>query len=85
MEITDGTSNTAMIGEVKAGIMGWTKPDDVPFDAQFKGPGNFQSWHPGGWNMLMTDGSVRFISDFLLPGDYRGPMTISGGEQVSSF
>jgi prepilin-type processing-associated H-X9-DG protein len=84
-QITDGTAMTAMVGEVKAGSIGWTRPDDVQFNAQFQGPGNFQSWHPGGCNMLMTDGSVRFVPSTLTPGDYRALMTISGGESVTNF
>lgn len=84
-DITDGAAMTAMVGEVKAGSVTWTKPDDLPFTSQFKGPGDFTSWHPGGWNMLFSDGSVRFISDSINPTNCRGLMTISGGEDVSSF
>jgi prepilin-type processing-associated H-X9-DG protein len=84
-EITDGAAMTAMVGEVKAGSIGWTRPDDVHFNVQFKGPGDFQSWHPGGSNMLFSDGSVRFLSDSINAADCRGLMTTSGGEAVSNF
>ncbi len=84
-EITDGTAMTAMVGEVRGGSIVWTQPVDVPFTAQFKGPGDFTSWHPGGWNMLMADGSVRFFSDNIDTVTLRGLMTISGDETVPSF
>ena len=84
-DITDGTANTAMIGEVKGTNLNWTQPTDVLFDARFTGPGNFSSWHPGGWNMLMADGTVRFLPDTINPATYRSLMTISGGEAVSNF
>ncbi len=85
VDITDGTANTAMIGEVKGANGIWTQPADVPFDAGFTGPGNFSSWHPGGWNMLFSDGTVRFLPDSINTTTCRGLMTISGGEAVSNF
>jgi hypothetical protein len=84
-EITDGTAMTAMVGEVRGGSIVWTKPDDVPFTGQFKGLGDFMSWHPGGWNMLMGDGTVRFLSDTTNPATCRGLMTISGSETITNF
>jgi prepilin-type processing-associated H-X9-DG protein len=62
---TDGTSNTIAVVEAAQPVI-WTKPDDVmltakdlPKDLKKK----FGGLHPGGFNVVMWDGSVRFIKD----------------------
>ena len=42
------------------------------------------SWHPGGVNLLMGDGTVRFIKDSIALTVWRGLSTRDGGEVVSS-
>jgi len=61
----DGTSNTIAVVEAAEPVI-WTKPDDVmlpakelPKDLKKKFGGEF----PGGFNVLMWDGSVRFVKD----------------------
>ena len=61
----DGTSNTIAVIEAAEPVI-WTKPDDVmlpgkelPKDLKKKFGGLF----PGGFNVAMWDGSVRFIPD----------------------
>lgn len=61
----DGTSNTIAVAEAAQPVI-WTKPDDVmlpgnqlPKDLKKK----FGGLHPGGFNVLLWDGSVRFIQD----------------------
>jgi prepilin-type N-terminal cleavage/methylation domain-containing protein/prepilin-type processing-associated H-X9-DG protein len=61
----DGTSNTIAVVEAAEPVV-WTKPDDVmlpgkelPKDLRKK----FGGLHPGGFNVVMWDGSVRFIRD----------------------
>jgi prepilin-type N-terminal cleavage/methylation domain-containing protein/prepilin-type processing-associated H-X9-DG protein len=42
------------------------------------------SFHPGGCNVLMGDGSVRFLKDSISPVTLRGLVTAQGGEVLSS-
>ena len=62
--ITDGTSNTIMVVEAAEAVP-WTKPDsDLDFDPEARpslyGAG---SPHPGGFDAMFADGSVRFIKN----------------------
>jgi prepilin-type N-terminal cleavage/methylation domain-containing protein/prepilin-type processing-associated H-X9-DG protein len=43
-----------------------------------------RSYHPGGVNVALVDGSVRFIKDTIAPLAWKGLGTRSGGEIVSS-
>lgn len=45
--------------------------------------GNFSSYHPGGGNFALADGSVRFIGETIDMVTYRAVSTVSGGEAVS--
>ncbi len=45
---------------------------------------NFRSFHPGGANFLLVDGSVRWISQSIAMPPYRALSTIQGGEVISS-
>lgn len=49
------------------------------------GPNNeIFSWHPGGANFCMTDGSVRFIKESVAPAIVRALITRAGGEVISA-
>ena len=66
-DITDGTSNTALVVEVSdAKAVEWTRPDDFAYDPENPGVGLFGAY-PGGTNLALADGSVRFISDGIQP------------------
>jgi prepilin-type processing-associated H-X9-DG protein len=43
-----------------------------------------QSFHPGGVNALLADGSVRFIKSSIAGVSWRALGTIAGGEVISS-
>jgi prepilin-type processing-associated H-X9-DG protein len=47
----------------------------------FIGPG---SWHPGGANVLLLDGSIRFIKDGVALNTWNALGTRAGGEVVSA-
>jgi prepilin-type processing-associated H-X9-DG protein len=58
-----------------------------PFVAQGTNAGNndeLASFHPGGCNLLMGDGSVRFLKDSVNPVTLRGLVSINGGEVISA-
>jgi prepilin-type processing-associated H-X9-DG protein len=84
-DITDGTANTVMVGELAGSSIVWTQPQDVVFAAEFVGPGDFSSYHPGGWNTAFADGNVRFMSNNIDTPACRAMMTIQGGEPLGQF
>jgi prepilin-type processing-associated H-X9-DG protein len=58
-----------------------------PFVAQGNNAGNndeIASFHPGGANVLMGDGSVRFLKDSVNVVTLRGLVSLSGGEVLSA-
>jgi prepilin-type processing-associated H-X9-DG protein len=66
-------------------ILPWMKTG--PFIAQGNNAGNndeLASFHPGGVNVLMGDGSVRFLKDSVNVITLRALVTMNGGEIVSS-
>jgi prepilin-type processing-associated H-X9-DG protein len=85
-DIKDGTSNTVGVVQSSRKVH-WASPDDLVVDAknpsqplpldQLKNP------HPGGFQGLFLDGSVRFLKSSLDPVTLRSLFTIAGGEVVS--
>ena len=63
-DITDGTSNTIMVGEAVGANIPWTKPVDidVDIDGGLSDANGFMSPHSGGCHFALADGMVRFIS-----------------------
>ena len=87
--IVDGTSNTILAGEVSGGFMAWGDPENRRDPAnglgtapnQFGGPASGR----GGVNMLLADGSVRFISENINPQTLKALASPDGNEQVGDF
>ena len=98
-DIRDGSSNTMLIGERRNDLaavtwLGVIDGIDEPFarvvgatDNAPNGPGNglqdFRSYHPGGVNVGIADGSVQFVSDSVADTVFQAFGTRSGGEVVS--
>jgi prepilin-type N-terminal cleavage/methylation domain-containing protein len=97
--LRDGSSNTMMIGERRndLGAVTWSgvipgvsEPfsrivgaADLPPNAQQETFENFRSYHPGGINVTLGDGSTQFISDDINELTFRGLASVNGGEVVS--
>ena len=92
-DITDGTSNTWLVVEVADSGIPWTEPRDLhvlqmareinPLAGQ-----GISSKHPGGAQVLLADGSVRFIDSAGSksspdPEDVHRFLTIDDGEPVT--
>ena len=84
--ITDGMSNTLMIVEVRGNTKSWMEPVDLDattmrfqLNASPTDPGSF---HPGGMNASLADGSVRFLSQSVDPKLIKSMTTINGNEPV---
>jgi hypothetical protein len=84
-DVTDGTSKTIAIVEADPDqAVEWTKPDDWEYNAEAPNAG-LGHVHEGGWNAVLLDGSVRFISNTLDVNTLRAIMTRGGGEAVQGF
>jgi prepilin-type N-terminal cleavage/methylation domain-containing protein/prepilin-type processing-associated H-X9-DG protein len=80
---------TAVPPNTKVVPAGFTQPFDwVSIDENNGGPTyaslSASSYHPGGVNTLMADGSVRFVKNTISGVTWRGLGTIAGGEVISA-
>jgi len=98
--IRDGTSNTAMLCEVWGrsypehdgpgeSSRGMNLHAVVYFDytpnSNQNDPWKANSFHPGGVELLLADGSVRFVSETIDLATWRALATIQGGEPAGAF
>jgi hypothetical protein len=81
VDVTDGLSNTIMVVEAGKDVV-WTKPDDVPFDADKKLP-KLGAMFEAGFHALLADGSVRFIARSIEPKTLKALITRAGDEVIS--
>lgn len=87
-DVTDGTSNTVLAGEVSQNFKPWGHPVNWrdPALGINKSPEGFGGPKPtAGAQFLFMDGSVRFLSDDVDPAVLRAISTPAGGEKVPEF
>jgi prepilin-type processing-associated H-X9-DG protein len=89
--VTDGTSNTIMLVEVINSGIPWTAPRDFDvrqaserLNDRTSGKLSISSYHPGGANVALVDGSVRWLREKIMAATLRALLTRSGGEVISS-
>jgi prepilin-type processing-associated H-X9-DG protein len=91
--IKDGTSNTLLVVEACGTEIIWTKPLDVElssYELSVNGPGSrngqsdslISSWHKGGAQVLLADGSAHFLSDAIDPKILRSLLTKDAGDDA---
>ena len=82
--VTDGSSRTLLVVE-GAKPVPWTKPVDLSLAASEPALG-MGSQHPGGFNVSMADGAVRFVrmsgERAISPSDLNALVTRDGQEEV---
>lgn len=82
-DIRDGLSNTIMVAEVDAGeAVPWSAPVDLTIDTDSP-IDQFGHAHPGGFHVVLGDGSVRFITHNIDLDVFRALLTKDGGEVVN--
>ncbi len=87
-DVKDGMSNTMMVAETAVTTGPWTSGAATlravdPARRPYLGPGrDFGGNHPGGGNVLMADGSVKFVRNSVDPAVFEGLSTINGGESI---
>ena len=86
-EISDGTSNTILAGEVNSNFEPWGKPGNCrnPQLGINKSPNGFGSPFTGGAHFLMADGIVRLVSENIDPQVLNALATPQGGETVGDY
>ena len=85
--VTDGTSNTVFAGEVKGTFRPWGDVinwRDLRLGINVS-PDGFGGPFKGGCNLLLGDGSVRFVSDGISPEVLKALSTPKGNEPSSLY
>lgn len=84
-DITDGTSNTLLVGEVNAGFQPWGHPVNWrdPARGINRSPHGFGGpRHSGGAQFVMADGSVQFIGEKVSQRVLEALATPNAGDEV---
>lgn len=90
-DILDGVSNTIAIVENHHTGIRWTEPRDLKFDNmdwQINGTSQWckiSSLHPGGVNVALADGSIRFVSETIDQELLRSLISSQGGEPIDDW
>lgn len=82
VDVTDGVSNTILTTSGRSPVP-WTKPDDLPFEPFGILP-PLSDRVPGGFNVLLGDGSTRFLKVRDTPEQtLKALITRNGGEVIN--
>lgn len=85
-QITDGTANTIAVIEVPPDkAVHWMSPIDATEQQFLEVNPKTKVAHTGGMHVLMSDGSVRYLSWNLDAAVRHGLITIDGGETIRDF
>ena len=85
-EIMDGTSNTLLVVEVTQDrAIPWMQPQDLNIEALLANATASNQNHMGGFQAVLCDGSVRFVSSTLEKATLQSLATINGNEPVPEF
>ncbi len=89
-DLRDGTSNIILVVEVRDAGVPWLAPDDLTFEEACLVPSDKSgrrpsSFHVGGAQALIGDGSVRFFSTNIDTSTWKGLLTRDGGETLGDF
>lgn len=82
--ITDGTTNTILSGEVGTHFKAWGDPTNLrdPALGINKHPNGFGGPSEGGSQFVFADGSVRFLAETIDPKVLKALATPAGGEEI---
>jgi prepilin-type processing-associated H-X9-DG protein len=81
-DVLDGLSNTLAVVESKEAVI-WTKPEELPFTGDGAAALALAgSNHPGGFNVGMLDGAVRFMKNTILGDIFKAMLTYNGSEVI---
>ena len=85
--IVDGTSNTIAIVERKTPVCWMDPTQEITFEKACEGinvsANGLGSYHTGGMNVGIFDGSVQFVSESVSAAVLRALFTCAGGENIS--
>lgn len=83
--ISDGPANTLGLVEAKEAVI-WTQPEDLPFTGDGVAALELAgSDHPGGFNVMFLDGSIRFLKDSIAADAFKSLLTRNGGEIIQNY
>jgi prepilin-type processing-associated H-X9-DG protein len=78
--VTDGTSNTILVGEGDVSVF-WTAPQDLSFDMSVPNSG-LGSFHGDEFNIAFADGSTRALKRSISGGILGSLISRNGGEVI---